>query len=324
MIERNLLEKISKNIESNLFVFEGANGSLGLSFLKFLLENKIKPFKLLLTTLSSDLDPEWARLNCPIIHLKARDDCFIKKREEIINSNKNASVIFGSGYGRPNKFSNDPESVILSNINNLLGYSKLDIKYFGFLSTSELYTGHDNKVLESSMLLSKPSHPRSIYIESKRFAEFIVHNILSRNINRVAIYRVALAFPPKMLNDDTRVLSDLVNGGIDNGVVTLNGGANLIRQYQYGVNAIYKTLGSLYNGHSILYNNSGSHILTLGELAKTISSILNVDCEINDKNQDQTSPKAVLIDNNLINKESSYQLDKEETLETYLKLMING
>ena len=138
----------------------------------------------------------------------------------------------------------------------------------------------------------------------------------------MAIYRVALAFPPKMLKDDSRVLSDLINGGIKNGVVTLNGGANLIRQYQYGVNSIYKILGSLYGGNSTLYNNSGSHILTLGDLAIVVSSILDIDCIINDENKDKTSPKAVLIDNSLINLESSYNLNLEESLEYYLRSMI--
>ena len=115
-----------------------------------------------------------------------------------------------------------------------------------------------------------------------------------------------------------------ISGGINNGIVTLNGGANLIRQYQYGVNTVYKILGSLFNGTSIVYNNSGSHIVTLGELATLVASILNVDSTLKGYNKDQTSPKAVLVDSALINKESGYKVQNEGKLEYYLRLMING
>lgn len=324
MIEQSVFANIRNNIESNLFVFEGANGSLGLSFLKFLTDNRIRPFKLLLTTYASDLDADWMALQCEIIHLKAADQNFLHERARMIKGHEKTSVIFASGYGRPNKFSSDPTSVIHANIDSLLGYSNLEIDFFGFMSTSELYTGHTSNVDETALLLSRPDHPRSIYIEAKRLAEAIVNNILSKNIKRVAIYRVALAFPPKMLLDDHRVLADLINGGLNKKVVTLNGGANLIRQYQYGLNAIYKILGSLYAGDSILYNNSGSHILSLAELAECVASILKVDCIINDKNKDTTSPKAVLIDNSLINRESSYDERREDSLEDYLRSMINA
>ncbi|MDC0166170.1 NAD-dependent epimerase/dehydratase family protein [Gammaproteobacteria bacterium] len=324
MIDKSLLKDIKTNIEKHLFVFEGANGSLGLSFLKFLKDNDIKPFRLLLTSYSSNLDTDWKTLDCPITHLKACDNNFYDERKATIQSYDNPNVIFASGYGRPNKFSANPTSVISANIDSLLGYKGLNINFFGFMSTSELYTGHTSNVDEKAPLLSMPDHPRSIYIESKRLAEAIVHRMFSKTINRVAIYRVALAFPPKILQNDNRVLSDLINGGIKNGIVTLNGGANLIRQYQYGVNSIYKILGSMYAGNSLLYNNSGPHILTLGDLAKSVASILNVDCIINDENKDSTSPKAVLIDNSLINKESMYKQNLEKNLEYYLKLMING
>ena len=255
--------------------------------------------------------------------MKASYINFFEERKTIIKSYPKSNVIFGSGYGRPNKFSGDPASVISANIDSLLGYEGLDINLFAFMSTSELYTGHTSNIDESASLLSTPDHPRSIYIESKRLAESIVNKILSRTAERVAIYRVALAFPPKLLEDDNRVLSDLINGGIINGVVTLNGGANLVRQYQYGVNAIYKILGSLYRGHSTLYNNSGSHILTLGDLAVVVASILDIECIINDENKDKSSPKAVLIDSSLINSESTYNISSEKSLEYYLRSMID-
>ena len=324
MIEQSVFANIRNNIESHLFVFEGANGSLGLSFLKFLIDNRIRPLRLLLTTYESDLDADWQALQCEILHLKASDQKFLHERARIIEGHEKASVIFASGYGRPNKFSSDPTSVIDANVDSLLEYSNLEIDFFAFMSTSELYTGHTSNVDETAPLLSRPDHPRSIYIEAKRLAEAVVNNILSKNIKRVAIYRVALAFPPKMLHDDNRVLADLINGGLNEKVVTLNGGANLIRQYQYGLNAIYKILGSLYAGESVLYNNSGPHILTLAELAECVAAILEVDCVINDKNKDTTYPKEVLIDSALINRESSYDESREEGLEDYLRGMINA
>ena len=177
---------------------------------------------------------------------------------------------------------------------------------------------------EDSHLPTQPQNPRGIYIESKRLGESIVENIIGKNVNRHASYRVALAFPPKLLKNDNRVMADLINNGQKEGVITLSGGSDFIRQYQYGPNCVKKILASMSQGHSTIYNNAGSHIVTLGELAKLIGSILNLEVDIKDiLPSDFTAPKSVLVNSKRLNNESNYILEEELTLMSYITSMIN-
>jgi nucleoside-diphosphate-sugar epimerase len=163
-----------------------------------------------------------------------------------------------------------------------------------------------------------------VYIESKRLGEAIVNNLISKISHRYAIYRVALATPPMLLPNDNRVLSDLINSAISNGIVRLKGGAEFIRQYQYGPNAVYKMLGSLVNGSNNLYINAGSHVLTLGDLAQIISCIFNVPLVIDTMLHDHTAPPVVLLDTSRIDRESEYINSLECSFESYIRKIANA
>jgi len=325
MLNKFVTEKVVNDLNNHPLVFEGANGSLGLSFLKVLKELDISPKVLLLTTHSSDLENEWISCNFNIEFIKSSHENFFSRRKKLINSfGKGVNVFFASGYGRPNMFLDDPIGVIDANIKSLISYSDFNINKFAYFSTSELYSGLNGEVSEDVTLPTSPQHPRGIYIESKRLGEAIVSNLISKNATRVASYRIALATPPRLLNNDHRVLADLITSAKENNKVILNGGQKLLRQYQYGPNAIYKILGSISNGTSNLYNNAGSHILTLGELAKLIGKVFNVDVEIKENIQDSSSPKVVNINSERINSESGYLLDKEEDFFSYLNRIVNA
>jgi len=220
---------------------------------------------------------------------------------------------------------NDKQVHVLlqANVDNLLDYQVFtNIDTFCYLSTSELYSGSRGKVAETSPLPTQPQHPRGIYIEAKRMGESIVNHILKRKIRRVASYRIALATPPWLLKDDTRVLSDLIRSAISDGEVVLKGGAQMIRQYQYGPNAVYKIIGSIANGTNELYNNAGSHQTSLGALAGLIGKIFAVPVRIIEKNNDISAPDTVEIDSGLIQKDSGYLLENEDQFEDYLRKII--
>jgi nucleoside-diphosphate-sugar epimerase len=324
MLIQSVVEKIFNIYENKPLVVEGGNGSVGLSLSVVLAELKVKPSKILLTTHNSAPHKHWVKNHGEITHLRSSDPTFKKERKEIIGSFRgDVNVIYGAGYGRPNMFLADSCGVISSNVVDLMDYAEFDnISTLAYMSTSELYTGSAEKVTEDTPLLSTPQHPRGVYIEAKRLGESIVSNILKNNVGRVAAYRVALATPPIMLENDGRVLADLINCAIKNKFVRLKGGAQFIRQYQYGPNSVYKILGSLVNGTSVLYNNAGSHILTLGELAAIISNIFNVPLKIEERLEDSTSPRIVLIDTARIDREAGYISSKEKNFEQYIKDMI--
>jgi len=324
MLSKSVTEKIIQEYSNKALVVEGANGSLGISLARVLKNIGVKPSKLILTTFSSDLLSEWTDVAVHIELLKVSDSDFLKKRDNEISKIKTPiNVIYGAGYGRPNFFLKNQSGVLEANINNLIGYASYHkITNFCYFSTSEIYSVMKGEVSEDSCTISSTQHSRSVYIESKRLGEAITKNIISNNVARAASYRIALATPPRIIESDNRVLADLINSAKKLGYVNLKGGGELVRQYQYGPNAIYKILGSIVNGESTLYNNSGSHLLTLKQLAECIAKILNVSCVIDEVNNDKTSPPSVILDSKLINKDSTYQHANEKSFEFYLREII--
>lgn len=325
MFSCKVINKILEFYNGKPLIIEGANGSIGLSFLYIFKEYSIKPSPLILSTYASKLDDGWLRFDPNIIHIKASEEGFSKKRSSLLKKMKHINVIYCSGYGRPGIFLNDPKSVINTNISNLVEYSEIEnISSFAYMSTSELYSGLEGEANEDSILPTSPQHPRGVYIESKRLGEAIVENIIGNNVPRVASYRVALAFPPKLLDRDNRVMADLIQNAWRDGVVTLNGGESYIRQYQYGPNCARKILASMALGSSTLYNNSGSHIITLGDLARLIGEILGLNVKIKETSADSSAPRSVLVNSQRLNTECNYQTDQELSLAEYITEMING
>ncbi len=324
LLNHKILARVKVAFNNNDLVIEGANGSMGLSLLKTFLDNEIKIPKLLLTTYNSTPDKLWSRISKNIDLIHANNKSFLSERNKIISKFTNPfNVFYGAGYGRPNLFLNNPKSIVSANIDNLIGYSDYkNLNFFSYFSTSEIYSGCEGIVSENDPIVTSTLQPRSVYIEAKRLGEAITANIISKTAKRAVSYRIALAISPKLIPGDNRVLADLINSGIKNNCVVLNGGSNLIRQYQYGPNSVYKILGSLVNGNALLYNNAGSHVVSLGDLAKLIAKILGVKCSILKKNEDISSPGKVLINTNLIDSHSEYQLKNEKTLEAYLRSII--
>ena len=326
MVSPLVSKKIYDTYNNRPFVLEGANGSIALSILKVFQELNIIPNRVLLTTASSDLENEWKKSGYEITHLRFMDSEFYKKKEEYLTLLPEVTnVIYGAGYGRPNKFLGDPEAVIKSNVHSLLKYCQTGpFNTFAYISTSEIYTGSPSEVNEDSPFSSSPQHPRSVYIESKRLGEAIITHLVCKKFKRAAIYRTALATPPRMLRNDQRVLSDLIRSAKNEGIVSLKGGSELIRQYQYGPNAAYKMLGSLVNGISPMYINAGAHIVTLGELAQIVARIFKVPYEIESSTIDSSSPQLVLLNFSKINYDSQYTEDQEKDLEFYLRKIVDN
>jgi nucleoside-diphosphate-sugar epimerase len=325
MLSPKVLEMVHDAINRRPLIVEGANGSLGLSIRRVLDDLNIIPSHLLLTTYSAPPDHEWSRLACPTEHLSASSENFLQKKLRIISTFPDKrSVIFGSGYGRPKEFLQNPHDAVVANTQELLCYRDVsDIEFFAYLSSSEVYSGLSFDADEESPLPTSPQHPRSLYIESKRIGEAILYNAISPICRRSASYRVALALPPKLLRNDTRVFADLARSALEVGLVQLNGGENLIRQYQYGPNAAYKLLGSLVNGRHNLYNNAGSHVVTLGDLARTVARVCNVRCVIHQTLSDNSSPPSVRLTTRRIDQDSEYSHALEKTFEDYVREIIN-
>ena len=92
-------------------------------------------------------------------------------------------------------------SVIAKLQNNLNTKGK-----FIYLSTSEIYSGNINKCNESSIGVTGPFHPRSVYIDSKKFGESFIINMFSNFL----IFRVSLTYGHGVKMNDERVLNQVI------------------------------------------------------------------------------------------------------------------
>ena len=324
LIRSEQANEIAKNIEGSTVVIEGANGAIGLSLGYILGELDTKPSSLVLTSRHSAPDLAFWNDICSDLHHFTADE--IEQKLNLLKVCENPIVVFFcAGYGQPNKFMNDGAGIISDNVNGLLQYAGLDkVSHFAFMSTSEIYSGMTGIVAEDSPTKSQPQNPRSIYIETKRLSEAICLQHLSREGLRLAIYRVALAFPPKPIRGDSRVLADLIKSGQETGVVTLHGGGHQLRQYQFGPVAAIKILSSLFNGKSELYNCAGSDIVTLEQLATQIATVLDVPVDVKQSQYDTSAPETVRISASLLDDESGFLSERQGPLDKYLRILIDS
>ena len=310
-------------------VVEGANGGLGLSIAVALSHLRVTIPSLLLTTWNSEPDEIWKTLADKITVIKRSRDIFASNMlSNFFSSEGVANVLYLAGDGQPRKFGEEPLKTINSNVSQLLQYVDHlhKINSFAFSSTTELFTDHSGLINESDTPGSKTQHPRSVYIESKRLGEAIVRNVFSKQSRqgRFVVYRVALAFPPKLLISDTRVLADLMKSALFDGRVVLHGGGSQMRQYQFGPDAALQIISSLANGTSTLYNVSGSFCVSLAELARLVGRITGRPVEIREINVDDSAPSVVSVANSLVMNEGGLSMNDDDSLETHLKAIFEN
>ena len=148
-------------------------------------------------------------------------------------------IIHAAGYGQPAKFIQNPIKTILVNtlaLLNLARYLKVGGKLL-FISTSEIYSGLLGICREDQVGTVNTTHPRSGYIEGKRCGEAIINTIRNIGIDAKSA-RLALAYGPGTKKDDSRVLNEFIQCGIQRGKVVVNGNSDSERVYCYVSDAV--------------------------------------------------------------------------------------
>jgi len=311
---------------SGLVIF-GSNGALGRSFAVALQWYNINPKYIILVSRQTNPAPEWIPLSDRVTHLVNNDTRqSISKVSKLVQENGfQYTLIYGSGYGQPKKFMADSHALIQSSVVDYhYAISHLpQPKFVAYMSTAEVYNGNNLLAVESTNPIINSNHPRAIYLASKLLGEALTFTRFADTDTRACCYRVALAFSPSLIDGDSRVLSDLLRGAITSKRVTLNGGSQLMRQYQYGPNAAIQILSSLVNGRSLLYNCAGSHKLSLGDLASMIAELTSSSLEINSNLEDSSSQNSVNVSYCLVNDEAGIISHSECELSDYLRLVLN-
>ena len=191
-----------------------------------------------------------------------------------LNLKKKYDLIFHcAGYGQPAKFMKYKSSTFKLNsltIMNLKNNLKNKGKFI-YMSTTELYSGNKNLCSEISVGNTTTLHPRSAYIESKKFGESFLINCFDNYL----IYRVCLTYGPGAKVNDERILNILLLRSINKNQIDIFGGLNQLRSNLYISDAINMIIKSTVKYKNDIFNISNHNMTTIKNMAQIISKLSN-------------------------------------------------
>ena len=235
-----------------------------------------------------------------------------------LNNHKSYDLIFHcAGYGQPAKFLKFSSSTYKLNsiaIMNLKRNLKKNGKFI-FMSTTEIYSGNNRLCNEKSVGYTTPSHPRSAYIDSKKFGE----SYLINNDRNFLIYRICLTYGPGAKPNDERILNLLLLRSINNKQIDIYGGMSQVRSNLFIDDAINLIIKSTSRHKREIFNVSNHQMTTIGEMVQIISQISGKKIKRH-KNTFKGSPKIIKISNKKILKATNYKIStnlKEGLTKTY-------
>ena len=316
-IKKNLIKHLDDfnlkqltNKEINFFknkkiLITGVSGIIGINLLFFF--NKINTKKKLSIKIDGTYNTSLFKFVIEYFK-KDRNISFFKKDLACnkINIKKKYDLIFHcAGYGQPSKFLKYKSStyklnssVIISLKNNLKNNGK-----FIYLSTTEIYSGNEEKCTENSIGFTGSKHPRSSYIDSKRFGESYIVNCIKNYI----IFRACLIYGPGTKINDGRVLNQVILRSIKKNKIDIYGGLDQLRSNLYVTDAILMIVKTLLNSKNQIFNLNNNKMLTLGKIFTMISKFVNKKL-VNHKSKVVGSPKVIKISNNKILKKIKYKI----------------
>ncbi len=199
---------------------------------------------------------------------------FIKKDLSLksFNNKKKYDFIFHcAGYGQQSKFLKYKTSTYKLNsetIMNLKNNLKENGKFI-YMSTTEIYSGNPKLCLEESIGYTNTNHPRSAYIESKKFGESFIINCFKSYI----IFRVCLTYGVGAKLNDERVLNQVILRSIKNKTIDVYGGLNQLRSNLYIEDAINMMVKATIKSSNQIYNINNHQMTTLSKIFNLIGKI---------------------------------------------------
>jgi len=246
-----------------------------------------------------------------------------KKR---IKKNKKYDIIFHcAGYGQPSKFLKYKSSTYKLNSNTIIDLKnnlKKNSKFI-YLSTTEIYSGNEKKCTEESIGNTGSTHPRSAYIDSKRFGESFVVNCF----NNYTIFRACLIYGPGVKLNDERVLNQVILRAIKNKKIDIYGGLKQLRSNLFISDAIKMMIKITVKSKNQIFNLNNHKMITLGKIFSMIGKISNKKV-VNRGSKMIGSPKVIRISNRKILKTINYKISVDikegllRTIEWYKYLIL--
>jgi len=177
---------------------------------------------------------------------------------------------------------------------NLLELARKDNARFLFASTSEVYGNpmqHPQK--ETYWGNVNPNGIRSMYDESKRFAEALCMAYFRKYNIDLRIARIFNTYGPRMRADDGRVISNFINQSLQDEPLTVYGDGKQTRSLCYVSDLVEGLLGLMFEegiGGEVV-NLGNPHERIIFELAEIIRRLTNSKSEISFKELPQDDPE---------------------------------
>src|SRR5690554_690779 len=202
-----------------------------------------------------------------------------------IKSEGNIDYIFhAAGAASPHYILNDPVGIINANVRGTQQVLELARTHKSintvFASTREVYgrVEGQNSINESDMGVLDPLDPRNCYPESKRLAESLLmayHTPYNVNFNSL---RIAHTYGPGMqIENDGRVMSDLINDVVNGRDILLKSHGQVERAFCYitdAVSAIFRVMleGKPTKAYNLANEHEPIQIVNLANLLQQLAS----------------------------------------------------
>jgi nucleoside-diphosphate-sugar epimerase len=268
------------NLTNSNILITGANGLIGgflADLFAYLNDTYDYNIKLTLTSLS--------KIPIRIKHLLIRNDVTYISTDLSVESVTIKDIDFCfycAGYAQPSKFLSQSMTTLLLNSygvantfdNIFLSNPKATCVY---LSSSEIYSASNKQTAHTELdnINIDMNNKRNFYILGKVNGELIVNNLRSQGYNAISA-RVSLCYGPGVLEDDSRVLSELAQKAhsLDD-VIQLFDDGSAKRRYLHVTDFTLMLLNIALRGTQNVYNICGEEECTIYDLAKIIGSATN-------------------------------------------------
>ena len=251
-IGSHLVSKIIDNAEK-IIVLDNLLTGIKKNINKYLY---LTNFQFISHDIQNHYDPE-ENIDC-VIHL-ASCASPVAYAENPINTLKSGSIGTINSLGIARKYNS---SYLLASTSEIYGDPKISPQH-------EEYWGNVN-----------PVGPRSMYDESKRFAEAATQAYITEYKLNAKIVRIFNTYGPNMKLDDGRVVTNFIVQALKNKDITVFGKGLQTRSFSYvddTVNGIM--LASSYKEPDI-FNIGNDNEITINQLAQTIIDITNTKSKI--------------------------------------------
>jgi UDP-glucuronate decarboxylase len=284
-------------LENKTIIITGASGLIGTYFLACLrvIANYVKGIKVV-AIIQSEPSKEFLDIaNFKDVRIIQTDITKFDFYQQLPEADY---IIHAAGYGQPMKFMTNPEKTLMLNTSATfhLFHQLNSGGRFLFISSSEVYSGLKATIYkEEDIGISNTTHPRACYIEGKRAGEAICNAYREKGIQAFSA-RLAHTYGPSLRTGDQRVIMSFIEKAL-NGKIELMDQGTAIRTYCYISDAVEIMWNILLFGTEPIYNVAGHSRTSIGDLAKTIGSQLNVPVVFPENNDSISgAPEDVQLD----------------------------